>query len=73
MCFSRDGYYTWEDRSTDGTGCTKGGVAICISACDDGQVSVDTSVSIIIFTFLHVIMFILIMNSLEMKIHNYVG
>ncbi|RHN62710.1 putative Caspase-like domain-containing protein [Medicago truncatula] len=41
---NREGYYTWEDntnsRNYEGT---KGGVAICISACDDDQVSVDTS------------------------------
>ncbi|XP_015951472.2 metacaspase-1-like isoform X2 [Arachis duranensis] len=41
---NREGFYIWEDhrrpRIYKGT---NGGLAICISACDDGQVSVDTS------------------------------
>ncbi|CAJ2678114.1 unnamed protein product [Trifolium pratense] len=41
----REGYYTWEDLTSSRTyKGTKGGVAICISACDDDQVSVDTSI-----------------------------
>ncbi|XP_045820665.1 metacaspase-3-like isoform X4 [Trifolium pratense] len=42
---NREGYYTWEDLTSSRTyKGTKGGVAICISACDDDQVSVDTSI-----------------------------
>ncbi|KAL5054554.1 hypothetical protein RYX36_035236 [Vicia faba] len=41
---NREGYYTWENHtSSRNYKDTKGGVAICISACEDGQVSVDTS------------------------------
>ncbi|KAK2437342.1 metacaspase-3 [Trifolium repens] len=41
---NREGYYTWEDHTNSRTyKGTKGGIAICISACDDDQVSVDTS------------------------------
>ncbi|KAK7319436.1 hypothetical protein RJT34_04157 [Clitoria ternatea] len=41
---NRQGYYTWEDhrRGRVDKG-TRGGLAICISACDNGQISVDTS------------------------------
>ncbi|KAJ1402232.1 Caspase-like domain superfamily [Sesbania bispinosa] len=41
---NREGYYTWEDQGHPiGDKGTKGGLAICISACDDGQISMDTS------------------------------
>ncbi|KAI5385949.1 hypothetical protein KIW84_072510 [Lathyrus oleraceus] len=44
---NREGYYTWEDHTSSiNHKDTKGGVAICISACEDGQVSVDTSIGL---------------------------
>jgi len=43
----REGYYTWEDQTLSPYACkgTSGGLALCISACDDNQTSVDTTVS----------------------------
>ncbi|MED6165460.1 hypothetical protein PIB30_099761 [Stylosanthes scabra] len=41
---NREGYYIWEDHRRPGIyKGTNGGLAICISACGDAQVSVDTS------------------------------
>ncbi|KAG4958570.1 hypothetical protein AAZX31_13G031000 [Glycine max] len=41
---NREGYYTWEDQRCPRTDKgTRGGLAICISACEDGQTSIDTS------------------------------
>ncbi|XP_029128581.1 metacaspase-1 isoform X2 [Cajanus cajan] len=45
MCkMNREGYYTWEDRRCcrNDKGAS-GGLVICISACEDGQISIDTS------------------------------
>ncbi|XP_057419302.1 metacaspase-3-like [Lotus japonicus] len=39
---NREGYYRWEDHRIP-SAITRGGMAICVSACDDGQISVDTS------------------------------
>jgi hypothetical protein len=43
----REGYYTWEDQTLSPYAYkgTSGGLALCISACDDNQTSVDTTVS----------------------------
>lgn len=43
----REGYYTWQDhrRPSNYKG-TNGGLAVCISACDDHQTSADTTVGI---------------------------
>ncbi|KAL2343806.1 hypothetical protein Fmac_005091 [Flemingia macrophylla] len=41
---NREGYYTWEDRrSCRNDKGASGGLVICISACEDGQISIDTS------------------------------
>lgn len=44
---SRDGNYRWEDQRRPSAAYkgTSGGVAVCISACDDHQTSSDTTVS----------------------------
>ncbi|KAG8650362.1 hypothetical protein MANES_07G031800v8 [Manihot esculenta] len=41
----REGYYTWEDQtcSPDTYKGTSGGLALCFSACNDNQTSVDTN------------------------------
>lgn len=43
----REGYYQWEDHGSFSTTYkgTNGGRAISISACDDHQISLDTTVS----------------------------
>ncbi|KAJ6691146.1 METACASPASE-3 [Salix koriyanagi] len=40
---NREGYYTWEDQTRSPYKGTSGGLAFCISACDDNQTSVDTT------------------------------
>lgn len=43
---NREGFYVWEDHRSPFTTIykgTSGGVAICISACDDHQTSIDTN------------------------------
>ncbi|KAJ6959448.1 hypothetical protein NC653_037706 [Populus alba x Populus x berolinensis] len=42
---NREGYYTWEDQTLSPYAYkgTSGGLALCISACDDNQTSVDTT------------------------------
>ncbi|KAI4299100.1 hypothetical protein L6164_032591 [Bauhinia variegata] len=46
MCrMNREGYYGWEDtiHPFSGNKGTRGGLAVCISACDDAGISLDTS------------------------------
>jgi len=44
---NRKGYYGWEDQRNPRAGYkgTRGGLAVCISACDDDGNAADTSVS----------------------------
>ncbi|KAJ4827450.1 hypothetical protein Tsubulata_032969 [Turnera subulata] len=40
---NREGYYMWEDQTSSSFKGTRGGLAVCFSACEDDQISADTT------------------------------